>query len=177
MSTLRVDNLNARTGTKITIPTGTTLYAPGAIIQRQVGFSNTQFTLQTTTMSNVITATITPNYAASRIWLTASVNVGKRSTGELQFSHRFLRDGNPVTQQLSSARTTSTGNYDVFRCTGTADAAYHNHHVYYAYDEPNTTSTVTYTFQVAAPDAGYQAIYFNMSGHSYTTLIAEEMGK
>jgi hypothetical protein len=177
MSTLRVDNLNARTGTTISVPTGTRLYAPGAIVQRQVNYSNTQFSSSSTTMYDVITVSITPTYATSRIWLTASVHVGKRSTGELQFSHRFLRNGTTaVTQQLSSSLTSSTGAYDVFRCTGTADAAYHHHHIYYAYDEPGTTSTVTYNFQVAQPTT-YQAIYFNFSNQSYSTLIAEEMGK
>ena len=31
MSTLRVDNLNAKTASTITVPTGTTLTAPGQI--------------------------------------------------------------------------------------------------------------------------------------------------
>lgn len=152
--------------------------AYGTILQRQVAVSTAQIAVAAaqTTMLTLFSVTITPRFATSRIWLFATLAYGKRSTGEMQFSHRFLNGASNVTQQMTCTPGSGSGLFDTFRCTGTADSAGHFHTTYSAYDQPNTTSAVTYNFQIAAPST-YQIIYVNFGGFGYSNLIAEEMAQ
>ena len=76
MSTLRVDNLNARTGTTINVPAGTNFYAPGHIIQVVNTYFKTPIsqTLPASynTYSDIsgLSASITPKSVNSKIYIT-----------------------------------------------------------------------------------------------------------
>ncbi len=66
MSTLRVDNLNARTGTSITIPSGTTLFAPGHVLQVVQGYLLTSFQSTSSTYVDIgLSVTFNPKSSTS----------------------------------------------------------------------------------------------------------------
>ena len=68
MSTLRVDNLNARTGSTITVPTGTKLYAPGHVIQVVQASTTSVVTTTSSSLSSTgFSCSITPTTATSKI--------------------------------------------------------------------------------------------------------------
>ena len=72
MSTLRVDNLNARTGSTITVPTGNKLYAPGAVIQVVYARSNVKASTTSATptaIDSTLNLVITPTTANSKIFV------------------------------------------------------------------------------------------------------------
>ena len=112
MSTLRVDNLNARTGTTIYIPTGTKLYAPGSVVQvvnttysSTITFSGSAGTETSTGLNGVIT----PTSANSKILILASVQVRVGGSGASYGHFNIYRgttkiyDGQSAEHVLNSA--------------------------------------------------------------------------
>mgnify|MGYP001469480304 CR=1 FL=1 len=157
----------------ITIPTGGFLSeAPGGTIIQKVSATNTsQIVQSSTTWTEILTINFTPKYANSKIYLHSSMHIGVRDAGEMQFDIRFLRNGATISEKLSSP----AANYnDVFR-DSTANGGRHLHYDTYAVDMPNTTGTVTYSFQVNCPSDTYPDLYINFYGRAYSTIFVEEV--
>ena len=78
MSTLRVDNLNARTGTTISVPSGTRLYAPGSVVQvQQTDFLSTWSASSATPVDVTgMSVSITPISTSSKILVSVAINIG-----------------------------------------------------------------------------------------------------
>lgn len=83
MSTLRVDNLNARTGTTITVPTGTRMYLPGHVVQVQFGSLTSAFasSVNNSWVATGLAATITPTSTSSKIFVMISLSTGQSTSG------------------------------------------------------------------------------------------------
>ena len=168
MSTLRVDNLNARTGTKITVPTGTTLYAPGHVIQTV----QSQFTgyVSTTSTSFVdvtgFTGSITPISANSKVLVMLSTSVYGTST---QAEIRIQRGGTDPASIAGSRMWTGSW----IGASGVTAA----HDVKFL-DSPATTSTITYQVQMRSRNSGNIGIGRDWNGDAggLHTFILQEIG-
>jgi hypothetical protein len=148
MSTLRVDNLNARTGTKITVPTGTTLYAPGHVLQVVQGWSDTYVTGSSLTwVAAPATVTITPTTTSSKILVSFSASM-TGSTGQ-ECLWRLKRNTTVIGSSAASATTTGICS------TWTNGADWNSSPAFCQYlDSPSTTSAITYSFEAYFQDAG-----------------------
>lgn len=121
MSTLRVDNLNARTGTSIAVPTGTHFYAPGHVIQ-VVNYTSNTATSSTATLPydntipqitegfEILSATITPKSASSKLFFNVLFNGYHSAENSAGFTLALFQNG--VSNALSSQIfTVSSNNY------------------------------------------------------------------
>jgi hypothetical protein len=165
MSTLRVDNLNARTNNTILIPTGTTFYAPGHVIQVASVTSLSPVSVATGTFTDVGSVSITPKYTTSKILVFASTyahrNGGSAATDYWNcaiyrntVSTRLITMADAVLYQSTA---------DGFRQTITG----------YCVDLPSTTSSVTYGMCASRQTAsGSAAFNQGSSGH----IVLMEIG-
>jgi hypothetical protein len=138
MSTLRVDNLNARTGTTIAVPTGTSLYAPGHVIQVRTAIKTDIFTMNSGTYTDItgLSVTITPTSTSSRILVTAHTNCSKDANG-----------GDAYVRLVRGSTAIGNGNSGFFgQVAGQDYFAVHTRSVVFL-DSPATTSTLTYKLQ------------------------------
>ena len=140
MSTLRVDNLNARTGTSISVPTGTRMYLPGHIVQLQ-SYDLTTYTTTTSTsfVDTGLTVTISPTSASSKIYIIVSLGTSSQaSNGTVLFN--LIRNSTTIAQPSSGSQASSinmfpgstSGSWGVFRTF---------------VDSPATTLATTYKVQ------------------------------
>lgn len=166
MSTLRVNSIQNSSGS--TFP-----YSPGMLVQRQITVFTSEVQFNSTSHTTIFTASqFTPRLSSSRIYITANIHHGKRAAGEHQFSNRVLRNGTVVTQNASSTDAVA---YDVMRYN---IVDLHRHSTYYYYDEPGSTSPITYTWQAAVPTAGFPTIFFNFSSNTgRSAIIIEEIAQ
>ena len=158
------------------LPTLTSAQIPaGTPVQITHTKYSTQFIYSGSSWSTFFTANFTPKFADSHIYIEASVNAGKRSSGECQFNHRILRNGT----SLSAAQHLNqnfVSNYDVFRGPDTANAALHLFQTYGIIDDNhNTTSQITYTLQMICPLDSYPDVYFNYNGRSNSYMKFTEV--
>lgn len=156
MSTLRVDNLNARTGTTISVPTGTKLYAPGGIVQVLQTVKTDVFSTTSTSFVDVtgLSVVITPTSLNSKILIIADV---KGQSGDNATS-RLMRDSTPIyVGTASGSRTVSSGND--FYGAGSPGGVGGSRTITYL-DSPSTLSAVTYKVQVWCRSSSY-TLYVN----------------
>jgi hypothetical protein len=152
-----------------------TAIGTGALLQRQVYPFVSQQIITSQSFVDVFTASFTPKRSNSRIYLYCNLSYGKRSSGELQFPHRFRRNDSDVTWQLTWS---SQSNFDVMRFPDTANGSGHMHILYQAYDEPATTSSITYKFQLLKTNSGYTDVYVNFGSNSGTSnIIIDEIAQ
>jgi hypothetical protein len=156
MSTLRVDNLNARTGTTISIPTGTHLYSPGHVIQLQ---STTINTTQSTTSLTYVNLTgmavsITPKSTSSKLFIQCYAHM--TSFGQNGSYLRVLRNGSIMSASIGASSQANAindgGGGTVMASSGFITYAGSNSYTVVPLrldylDSPATTSTVTYQAQ------------------------------
>ena len=177
MSTLAVNTLQAQTGSNVTVASGTTLQAPGHVIQVQTTSFDTATSVATGTPTTFMTVNITPKFSNSLIlvqitshfwhvnYYTGRVGVFRGSTDISKGTDTTNAAGNIAAGKeggigirngdLGNAATAgdvSTGRNWSPECT---TAMYT--------DSPNTTSQVTYTMKCWTDDAG--------SGTSYPLYI------
>jgi hypothetical protein len=152
VSTLRVDNLNARTGTSIVVPTGTRLYAPGHVVQVVQNTLTTAVSTSTTSYANTgLIASITPTYSNSKILVTTSC-IAKIVNGS---TTQFAGAGIKLLRNISGSDTTiidsvgdASGPYNVWMNSGSGSATIHlQTHSFNYLDSPATTSSITYRTQ------------------------------
>jgi hypothetical protein len=147
MSTMYVNNIAPLEGNTINVASGTTLYAPGSVVQV---VQETQATGVTTTTAETYTdtnlsASITPSSTSSKILVTVSqpCRVARNSTYLNLLSLRLMRD-------TTGVFTISPG-YDLGLVVPTAasvnEASFVVPLTYL--DSPSTTSQITYKTQFA----------------------------
>ena len=162
MSTLRVDNLNARTGTKITVPTGTKLYAPGGIVQTQQTVKTDTFSVTSTSYTDVtgLSVTITPTNTNSKILVMVDVSVGSPTAAGIVT--RMMRDSTAIyIGDAAGSRPRALLYFD-----GSNQGQYESNRFGGTYlDSPATTSTVTYKLQAYSTTGA--AMYINRSNYDY----------
>ena len=152
MSTLRVDNLNARTGTTIRIPTGNSLYAPGHVVQVVQNTLTTVVSTSSTSYANTgLIASITPTYSNSKILVTTSciARIVNGSPGN------YAGGGIKLLRNVSGSDTTiidsigdATGPYNIWLNSGSGSQTIHlQTHSFNYLDSPSTTSSITYRTQ------------------------------
>ena len=158
------------------LPTLTSAQIPaGTPVQKTHASYNSEFIYSGTSWSTFFTANFTPKFADSHIYIEASVNAGKRASGECQFNHRILRNGS-VLSAAQHLNQNFVSNYDVFRLPDTANAAGHLFQTYGIIDDNhNTTSQITYTLQIISPTSSYPDVYFNYGGRSNSYMKFTEV--
>ena len=157
-SILTVDNLVGKT-------TANTVHVPGHVIQVVNNQSNSG-SISTTTgqyISTPYTATITPKFSSSKIYVDLSFSVlirGSSGGGALGFS--LLRG--------STRLTTSVNNpHEMFH----GDATLMANRQHYAYlDSPNTTSSTTYSLE-AWPRYSGQTTEFDSRSSTWSMTLWE----
>jgi hypothetical protein len=128
-------------GTGLAIPSSA--LPTGSILQVVSTTKTDPFSTTSQTFTDVtgLTATITPSSATSKIMILSTVSAGS-STGTVAIQGRLLRDSTPIfIGDSSGSRTQSSFDNEV---TGSAQAQ----NGISALDSPNTTSAVTYKFQI-----------------------------
>jgi len=168
---------------KVIIPSGVTLDASagtlkpssGALVQVAHVRSSTEVTVGGTSYVTIFDGDFTPLYNNSIIYIDLCTQVGKRASGEVQFNHRLQRDS--TTDVTTHFNTTHTSNFDVFRAPDTGNANLHVPLSYYFLDQPNTTSSVNYRFQVVRPNSGYPTTYFNFGGRTASHMRFMEIAQ
>ena len=142
----------------------------GSLLQRQHTTFRDQVIVSTTSFADVFTTTFTPKRADSKIYLYVNLHWGRRDIGDLQFAHHFLRNSSEITEKLTATGTA----YDVFRAQVSDTANGHAHTLLMGYDTPNTTSAITYKFQLLKPNAGYANVYVNFNGNTGSSVFVIE---
>lgn len=160
MSTLRVNGLQPRTGSTITVPAGNKFYAPGGIVQVLQSELTTVFTstvTQTWTDISGLSVNITPTSASSKILIFVDI---KGAVNADNATSRLVRNSTPIhvgTGATGSITASSGGDF----YTAWTGAVSHSH---IFLDSPATTSTTTYKMQFWLRS---NTIYFN-AGYSNT---------
>ena len=150
MSILKVDTINEKTS-------GNGVAIDGHIIQTQINhYTGTFFDTTSTSFTTVVSVNITPKFSNSKILITTGGVLYKNnnadgSTGAGFFTvHR--NDGALANSTTWFEQNSSTRHWSVYT---SGNAAYHIYpHFWQMYDEPNTTSQVTYQFKIAAVTSG-----------------------
>ena len=163
MSTLRVDNLNARTGTKITVPTGTKFYVPGGVVQVQQTVKTDTWSTSSTSYADVtgMSVAITPTSTSSKILVILDVSVGANPSSGI--IGRLMRDSTAI----YIGDTASNRPRGLLYFDGSNHSQYVNERVPATYlDSPASTSTLTYKLQ-AYSTVGGTSQYINRSAYDY----------
>lgn len=146
-SRIIVDQLEGKPGSGniVTVPTGHTLYSPGAVIQVVHETNSTARTNSSHSITNGVwqftgtTATITPKFATSKILITFSQSFFWQTNagGAQGCGIRIYRGSTPI--------TTNSGYSGHYIDTGNAsNNRLHSYQNQTHLDSPNTTSAVTY---------------------------------
>ena len=177
MSSLRVDNISSRTGSTIYIPSGTSLYAPGHIIQVVNTYYKTATALSipasVTTYTDVpgVSATITPKSINSKIYITVRW-FGEWNPTSINWQSMFniKKNGVPVGQPDPNG-TNTLGIHAGAMSYYSTDADSTPETVFFDYYEAaSSISPITYSLAVASYTAG--TMYINRcvnasSGNDY----------
>ena len=150
---------------KVIIPSGVTLDASagtlkpssGALVQVGNVRSATEVQVTTGGYVTIFDGNFTPLYNNSIIYIDlyeCRPTVDRRG----QFNHRLQRNS---TTDVTHFNATHTSNFDVFRKPDPSGGALHFPISLYFLDQPNTTSSTNYRFQVVSPNTGYPTMYFN----------------
>ncbi len=172
MQGLTSGQINLPSGHKIKAIDGGAIVAPGMIVQRQIYSFKSQIVVTSQSFVDVFSCAFTPKYTNSRIYLSCNLHYGKRTAGEMQFPHRFLRNTSDVTNNMTWVNGGS--NFDTMRFPDTTQANGHMHVLYQAYDEPATTSTISYKFQLLKTNAGYADVYINFNNNTGGSVVTIE---
>jgi hypothetical protein len=143
MSTLYVDNLQPNLGSRV--------MAAGHVVQVVSNQSNASFSSSggDASFSNVLSATITPTSASSKIKITTcAIYYCTNTSSSVNHRFRLVRDGNPLSD-YNGAQDSGSAQYLQYRTSAV------NNHIPVPFNftwinSPNTTSATTYTLQVLA---------------------------
>lgn len=160
MSTLKVDNIDARTGTTITVPSATTMYLPGHIIQVVNTYLKDPFSQSLPASYNTYTdvtglsASITPKSVNSKIYMTVRWFGEFSSQGSTQnVCWNIKRNGTLIGQPpqpgslpigIHMAAIAYTGD----NADSTPETCFYDY-----YDSPATVSSLTYQVTVNSSDS------------------------
>ena len=163
MSKIEVNEITARSGTNISIPSGNTLHAPGHVIQVVQNTSTSAHSGTATDWASTgFSLAITPSFASSKVLLNINATVSA--------------SGNAIQPRFSIFRG-STNLGETGRGFGQiyiASGGLNQQHVSTSFlDSPNTTSAITYT------------VYMRTNGGTYVwgadsgtqTFVAQEIAQ
>ena len=161
MSTLFVNNLNTASGDTISVASGKTIHAPGAVLQVVQGAttSASSFSVAAHNLSaSIVSATITPKFATSKILMTGQVT-GAANSKQHSFWIILQRDSTNIGQgdSVGNRRLCHSGIAQFLdnnaECLG--------HGTINFLDSPNTTSAITYSAKLAHNSGGSQNFLLN----------------
>lgn len=163
MSTLRVDNINARTGTTISAPSGTTVYLPGHVIQVINTYLTTTSSISVSAgVSSTfditgLSASITPKSISSKIYMTVRWFGEFGSTdGAYNAMFGIKRNGSAIGLVTNTfGLTAAAQSYTFNDAASTPEMLFMDY-----YDSPSSTSTLTYQVYVGFLSAN-QILYTN----------------
>ena len=146
MSTLYVDNLQPNLGSRV--------MAAGHVVQLISNQSTAHFTSSggDQSMSNVLSATITPTSTSSKIKITTcGIYYCTNSNASVSHLFRLVRDGSALSD-YNGSQLSDTAQYLQYRASAI------NNHIPVPFNftwinSPSTTSATTYTLQVQAETA------------------------
>lgn len=150
----------------VTVPAGHTLYAPGHVIQVVQSVYTTAFSTSSTSFVDTgLTATITPKYATSKIFITVSESgFAQYVSGNNEFLASLVRGSTTLAIQKSQINT--------------AAQIYFGNSIQFL-DSPASTAAVTYKSQVATQGThGGNTIFLHWpysSGASTGTITLMEI--
>ena len=158
MSTLKVKGISAPTGYNLQMPAGHILQVVRAEITNGPNVAtetNTDLGLQ---------ATITPNFASSKIFAQWSIHARWKYATEVGYGNRLLRGSTSVWDTSAS--------YFIYKTHNAMD-----NRTFYSYnylDSPNTTSATTYKIQVRSQSS--RSIEFSDNGNQSFLVLMEVAG-
>ena len=141
MSELRTNRIIPRDG----LPSG----ASGGIIQTVHSFSNTL--IETSSDADIISATITPSTASSKILFMYNGNVAQESNEGREWAYIAYRDSTQIRLGIDKGTSNSRSTFQAFGTDNVAVGSNHNGSYTITgvlVDEPNTTSAVTYKLAI-----------------------------
>ena len=157
VSILKTDKIQASHGSTIEIPSGhkisgaaSSILSPGMIIQAVQSSTNTYFNTSSSSFVNAFTATVTPTLATSKIMIIGSMCGIANNGGGANVEARLNRN-------LSGDTVVGKYNRICHIAGGTFLAVTHN---FTEIDSPNTTSTITYEYQMRTQN-GTNSVRFN----------------
>lgn len=176
MSTLYVNNIDAESGTNITIPTGRVLTAPGHVIQvtESGTFTDSVISTSGTWGDTDLVVNITPNNSSNKILILGSPVVLLVGTGGI------LRGSLRVMRSINGGTATNIWNTDSFVEHFQVRDAANEHNTIGSItilDTPNTTDPVSYRVQAYYQgDSGSTSIRLWGSGRG-SKMIAQEIAQ
>ena len=149
MSILKVDTINEKTS-------GNGVAIDGHVIQTQINHYTGGFDTSSTSFTTVVSVNITPKFSNSKILITTGGVLYKNNNADASTGAGFFtvhRDNGALANSTTwFEQNSSTRHWSVYT---SGNAAYHIYpHFWQMYDEPNTTSQVTYQFKMAAVTSG-----------------------
>jgi len=163
MSTLKVNNLSPRNGTGIHIP--------NSVIQVKHGFTTTQVTTTTTSLSSPVdsglAATITPHFATSKILV--CIDISQRGDGGSAYSNALIKRGGTLIN-YSACADDGILDYAINHTAGNSSWKF--------LDSPNTTSSTEYRYFFARYGGSGTAHFLNNGSHySLSTMTLMEIAQ
>ena len=161
MSTLAVNQITTQTGDTISVATGKTIHAPGAVLQVVQGITTeaAAFSIAAHNLSSaVVSAAITPKFATSKILMTGQVT-GAADSLNHSFWIILQRDSTNIGQgdSVGNRRRCHSGIGQMLNnnaeCLGNGSINF--------LDSPNTTSAITYYVRLAHNSGGAQTWLLN----------------
>ena len=163
MSTLRVDNLQSRTGNTVTMPAGYKFYAPGHMVQIVQTVKTDVFSTTSQAWVDItgLSVTITPTSASSKILIFVDLALGPTSGSGA--SARLLRNSTAIyVGDAAGSRPQALGEAD-------GGAQYSTNKMGGIYlDSPATTSAVVYKLQTMNT-TGTNTTYVGQTGADRNT--------
>ena len=80
MSTLAVNTLQAQTGSNVTVASGTTLQAPGHVVQMQSTTTRLFASTTSTTLADLLTISFTPKFSTSQLLIDVCLRFQENAT-------------------------------------------------------------------------------------------------
>jgi hypothetical protein len=164
MSTLAVNTLQAQTGTTVSIPTGnkivgtdaTSIVAPGMVIQTVTNTSTTTVNSSSTSASDLITASITPQFTNSIIHIEGYVSRMQVSVSSNAYASLYIADpsGSFISTAVMGSAISNSSPMTVF---GT--------------HSPSSTSSQTYKLRLSCASGGTSST--GTDGQRYTIKLME----
>ena len=144
MSKIEVNEIAARSGSNISIPSGNILHAPGHVLQVVSSpLTSTVTGTGTSIVDSGLTATITPSSTSSKIYVNGYLSVGTQSylvyCWLVRGSTQILKGDAAGSRPTITFTTAHSSSSDVYRMAPLP---------FQFLDSPNTTSATTYKIQI-----------------------------
>ena len=154
MSTLKVNSIEARTGTTISVPSGHKLHAPGHVVQVvEAVLTNDTSTTSTSSMVDTgLSITITPKKSTNKFYIRFD---GHSTTGTGRFRYFTVdRNGTNIGRTMDDTPAGSYTGKLVYMERDNASTSSTHHVSFSIIDTPSTADPITYKIQFAVNTGG-----------------------